>query len=188
MSSPSRTAGASSSASSSLAAAAPAAAAPAAAADTSPSTLSRTTAFRFHANNSKDPRDYDDKYRTLTLHADGTFTDYYEHLWDLKSGWVTEGVERIVYAGTYTLDLPQAAGSQVQLRYTKVVSKVNDVVGATESLEAEEPLEEPVMACGTLSATGTRSLTVKPYRGGEAAEPQTLTVKDRPYIHGGKYC
>ena len=116
MSSPSRTAGASSSASSSSLAAA--AAAPAAAADTSPSTLSRTTAFRFHANNSKDPRDYDDKYRTLTLHADGTFTDYYEHLWDLKSGWVTEGVERIVYAGTYTLDLPQAAGSQVQLRYT----------------------------------------------------------------------
>ena len=86
------------------------------------------------------------------------------------------------------IDLPQAAGSQVQLQYTKVVSKVNDVVGATESLEAEEPLEEPVMACGTLSATGTRSLTVKPYRGGEAAEPQTLTVKDRPYIHGGKYC
>ena len=46
----------------------------------------------------------------------------------------------------------------------------------------------PMAAPGTLSAAGKRSLTVKPYRGGEAAEPQTLTVKARPYIYGGKYC
>ena len=72
-----------------------------------PSTLSRTTAFRWHANESRDPRDYDDKYRTLTLHADGTFTDFSEHLWDLKSGWVTEGVNCVVYGGTYTLEPPQ---------------------------------------------------------------------------------
>ena len=189
---PSRTPGASASASAGASSSAEPTAAAAGAAGrrirTSLSTLSRTTAFRFHADKSKDPSDHDDEYRTLTLHADGTFTDYNEHLWDLKSGWVTEGVNRIVYAGTYTLDLPPVAGSQVQLRYTKVVSKTKDVVHATESLEAEEPLEEPVVIYGTLSAAGKRSLTVKPYRGGEAAEPQTLTVKARPYIYGGKYC
>ena len=40
--------------------------------------LSEKTAFRFHADESEDPRDHDDKYRTLTLHPDGTFTDWTE--------------------------------------------------------------------------------------------------------------
>ena len=143
------------------------------------SSLRRTTAFRLHANNSKHPSDYDDVYRTLTLHADGTFTDYNEHLWDLKSQWVTEGVNRIVYAGTYTLNMPQ-----VQLCYTKVVSKVNNVVSATECLNVDEPLEEPVMVSGTLS---DMILTVKPYQGGESVEPHVLAIVDRPFIEGGKY-
>ena len=63
-----------------------------------------TTAFRCHDNNSKESCDHDDNYRTVTLHTDGAFTDYYEHLWDLKSNWVTEGVDVVVYGGTYTLD------------------------------------------------------------------------------------
>lgn len=147
---------------------------------TSPSALSKTTAFRWHANESHDPRDHDDKYRTLTLHADGTFTDFNEHLWDLKSEWVTEGVNCIVYGGTYTLEHPQ-----VQLRFSKVVSKVDDVVTGKESLAAEEPLKEPVLISGTLSGT---SLTVKPYSGG-AAEPQTLVAGKKHAIHGSsKYC
>ena len=157
---------------------------------TSSSALCKTTAFRFHANESTHPRDYDDKYRTLTLCADGTFTDYNEHLWDLKSEWVTEGVHSVVYAGTYTIDLPQ-----IQLRYIKLVSKVTDVVMAKESLAADEPLTEPVIISGALDAGGT-SLTVKQYQGGEArwhaagAEPQTLVAGKKHRIHGagGKYC
>jgi len=120
--------------------------------------------------------------RLLTpSHAFSRCPDYNEHLWDLKSAWVTEGVRSIVYAGTYTLDLPQ-----VQLRYTKIVSKVNDVVRATEELAADELLKEPVVESGTLSAGGT-SLTVKPYQGGEAAEPQTLVVGKPHKVYGGKY-
>ena len=99
------------------------------------SSLRRTTAFRFHASNSKHPSDYDDVYRTLTLHADGTFTDYNEHCGISRANGY-EGVNRIVYAGTYTLNMPQ-----VQLCYTKVVSKVNNVVSATECLNVDEPLE-----------------------------------------------
>ena len=34
--------------------------------------------FRFHADKSTHPGDYDDDYRTLALRSDGTFTDYYE--------------------------------------------------------------------------------------------------------------
>jgi hypothetical protein len=140
--------------------------------------LSDTTAFRFHANNSTHERDYDDDYRTLTLHADGTFTDYNEHLWDLKSGWITEGVSCIVYSGTYTL----GPVPQIELRYTKIISKVNDVVTAKESLAADEPLDEPVIASGTLSVDG-KSLTVKRFQGGEA-KPQTLLVGGRHKISG----
>ena len=142
-----------------------------------------TTAFRHHANNSNHPDDYDDEYRTLTLNADGTFTDYNEHLWDLKNGWITEGVSRTVYGGTYTL-----AGTAAELRYTKIVSKVNDVVTAKESLAAEEPLNEPVITSGTLSRDG-KSLTVERFQRGDA-EPQTLVMGGRHKIHdgGGKYC
>ena len=142
-----------------------------------------TTAFRCHDNNSKESCDHDDNYRTVTLHTDGAFTDYYEHLWDLKSNWVTEGVDVVVYGGTYTLD-----GSQVQLRYTKIVSKVTDVVLAREKLEADEPLEEPVSASGTLSAGGT-SLAVKPF-GKSDSEPQVLAARRTPFLPcggGGKY-
>lgn len=143
--------------------------------------LSRTTAFRFHANKSRDPKDYDDEYRTLILNADGTFTDYNEHLWDLKSGWVTEGVSCTVYGGTYTL-----AGTAVKLRYSKIVSKVNDVVTARETLAADEPLNEPVITSGTLSMD-SKSLTVKRFQpqGGEV-ESQTLVVGPgaRHHIHG----
>ena len=77
--------------------------------------LGETTAFRLHINNSDHPSDYDDTYRTVTLHSDGTFTDYNEHLWDLSSAWVTEGVDRIVYGGTYTLNLPNKSCSTPRL-------------------------------------------------------------------------
>ena len=166
---------------------------------TSSSALRKTTAFRFHANESGHPRDHDDKYRTLTLCADGTFTDYNEHLWDLKSEWITEGVNCVVYGGTYTLDPPQIlGGSRVDLHYSKVVSRVTDVVTAKESLAADEPLTDPVIISGTLDAGG-RSLTVKQYRQvaygtveqyGQEAEPQTLVAgKKHPLGSGacGKY-
>ncbi len=118
----------------------------------------------------------------MTLHPDGTFTDYNEHLWDLKQAWVTEGVDCIVYAGTYTLEK-----QKIQMRYTKIVSKVTDVVLARESLAADEPLEAPVTADGILSADGT-ALTVKPFDkkpGGEGAEAQTLVAREEPYLSGG---
>ena len=153
---------------------------------TSPLALSRTTAFRWHANESNVPCDYDDKYRTLTLHADGTFTDYYEHLWDLKSKWVTEGVRLVVYGGTYTTQLTTEEGLQVvtvRLHYSKIVSKINDVVMARELLEAaEEPLEEIVLITGTLDTDST-SLTVKPYKGTGAAEPQLLVAGRKKRDH-----
>ena len=151
--------------------------------------LTKKTAFRFHANNSKHPRDHDDEYRTLMLHPDGTFTDYNEHLWDLSSDWVTEGVNCVVYAGTYTRD-----GPHIQLCYTKMVSKVADVVTAKESLVEDEPLEQPVTTSGTMSAGGT-SLALKPFGGGVSyggsgskAEPQTLVAGKGPHpVYGGKY-
>jgi hypothetical protein len=145
-----------------------------------------TTKFRWHANKSTNPKDHDDEYRTLTLNADGTFTDYNEHLWDLKEEWVTEGVATIVYGGSYTLDTPHT----IQLTYTAIVSKVNDVVMATESLAADEPLDDPVITSGTLSRDG-KSLTVKRFRGdardGGEEEPQTLVVGGRHKIYGGQY-
>ena len=136
-----------------------------------------------HANNSKHPGDHDDEYRTLTLHADGTFTDYNEHLWDLTEGWVTEGVRCIVYGGTYAIELPH-----IQLTYSKTVSKVNDVVMATESLAAPEPLAEPTIISGLLSADGT-SVTVKPFPGAVAVS-HTLVACKKPFLPsggGGKY-
>jgi hypothetical protein len=146
-----------------------------------------TRAFRFHADISTSPKDYDDEYRTLTLNEDGTFTDYYEHLWDLKEGWVTEGVSLIVYSGTYTLDVSQI----MRLTYQAIISKVNNVVTGKETLEAEEPLNEQVIASGTLSKDG-KSLTVMKFQaGGEAgggeAEPQTLVMGGCHEIRGGKY-
>jgi len=140
-----------------------------------------TRTFRFHADISTSPKDYDDEYRTLTLNADGTFTDYNEHLWDLKESWVTEGVSCIVYNGTYTLEAPQI----IRLTYKAIVSKVNNVVTGEESLKAEEPLNEQVSASGTLSADG-KSLTIMKFQGGEA-EPQTLVMGGRHEIRGGKY-
>ena len=147
------------------------------------SSIKTTKSFRFHVNNSRHAGDHDDEYRTLTLHPDGTFTDYNEHLWDLKSDWVTEGVSRIVHGGTYELEL-----GQIQLQYTKVVSKTNDVVTAKDEIAADEPLKEPFVTSATLSANGT-SLTVKNRRARDASreEPQTLVAGGRHKIHGGKY-
>lgn len=148
-----------------------------------------TTAFRFHANNSKNERDYDDEYRTVTLNADGTFTDYNEHLWDLKTDWVTEGVTCRVYAGTYTQH-DGDGGQNIELTYTKIISKVDCVVTAKDTLDGkDEPLKEPVVAAGTLSSDG-KSLTIKRFQGGSEAAPQTLVVGKRHEIHGagGKYC
>ena len=145
--------------------------------------LREKTAFRFHADNSRHPRDYDDNYRTLTLHRDGTFTDYNEHLWDLREGWITEGVNIVVYAGTYTLDKPH-----IQFCYDRIVSKVTDVVLAKESLAADEPLKQPITISGTLSADGT-SLVVTQFGAGCDAEPQTLLSNNGLHrVHGGKYC
>ena len=45
----------------------------------------------------------------------------------------------------------------------RIGSNIFVAVAVPESLEAEEPLEEPVVAYGTLSAAGKRSLTVKPF-------------------------
>ena len=149
--------------------------------------VSRETTFRFHANESKHPREYDDKYRTLTLQPDGTFTDYNEHLWDLKEDWVTEGVNRVVYAGTYTLDGPLPSGPHIELCYTRIVSKCTDVVMGRESLEADEPLEQPVTTSGTMSAGG-RSVALKPFGGGGEAKPQTLEAGKGPHkVYGGEY-
>ena len=144
-----------------------------------PSVLSRKTAFRFHANNSQHPREHDDVYRTVTLHTDGTFTDFNEHLWDLCEQWVTEGVHCVVYAGTYTLEAPH-----IQLCYDRIISRVTDVVMAKESLAADEPLKEPVTTSGTLSADGN-SLAVNPFGG---AGPQTLVSNTGPHkAYGGPY-
>ena len=140
-----------------------------------------TRAFRFHADISTSPKDYDDEYRTLTLNEDGTFTDYNQHLWDLKEGWVTEGVNLIVYRGTYTLDAPQI----IRLTYQAIISKVNNVVTGKEILESEEPLDEQVIASGTLSRD-EKSLTVVKFQGGEA-EPQTLVMGGRHEINSSKY-
>jgi hypothetical protein len=116
---------------------------------------------------------------------DGTFTDYNEHLWDLTEGWVTEGVSRIVYGGTYAIELPH-----IQLSYSKTVSKVDDVVRATESLAVAEPLAEPTIISGLLSADGT-SLTVKPFPAAAAcAVSRTLVACQKPLMSsggGGKY-
>ena len=119
-------------------------------------------------------------YRTLTLHPDGTFTDYNEHLWDLFAQWVTEGVSMVVYAGTYSVD----ASRRIQLCYTRIVAKVDDVVTGKESLAADEPLAQPVTISGTMSAHGT-SLALKPFSG---AHPQTLVATKKSHkVHGGKY-
>ena len=141
--------------------------------------LGETTAFRLHINNSDHPSDYDDTYRTVTLHSDGTFTDYNEHLWDLSSAWVTEGVDRIVYGGTYTLNLPN-----IELLYTKIVSTCKDVYSGKESNEVRQ-LEKPHTISGTLSP-GNTSLAVKPFGGGEQ-QVQTLAVGKPHEIHGGEY-
>jgi len=146
--------------------------------------LGNTTAFRLHVNMSNHASDHDDIYRTVTLHSNGSFTDYNERLWDLSSTWTTEGVDRIVYGGTYTLNLPN-----IELHYTKIVSKCNDVYQGKEFDEVEQ-LDEPRITSGTLSPGGT-SLAVKPFRGGEpggAAELQTLAVGKLHDVHGGKYC
>jgi hypothetical protein len=84
----------------------------------------------------------------LTLHPGGTFTDYNERLWDLKSGCVTE-VHRVVYGGTYTLNLPR-----IQL-YTKTISKVRAVIMVKDSLAAAAPLHEQIVTSGTVSVAGT---------------------------------
>ncbi|GMH93614.1 hypothetical protein TrST_g2913 [Triparma strigata] len=103
-----------------------------------------TRAFRFHADISTSPKDYDDEE-------------------------------------TYTLDAPQI----VRLTYQAIISKVNNVVTAKEILEAEEPLNEQVIASATLSRDG-KSLTVMQFQGCEA-EPQTLVMGGRHEINGGKY-
>jgi len=96
-------------------------------------------------------------------------------------------VSRTVYGGTYTLDPDCRAGSgpQIELCYSKIVSRCNDVVLGRESLAADEPLNEPVVAFGTLSEGG-KSLTVKRFQGSEP-EPQTLVAGGRHKIHGGEY-
>jgi len=129
----------------------------------------------------REGRDEEDYYRTLTLKTDSSFTDYYEHLWDLREEWVTEGVSVNVYGGTYMIDAPE-----LHLHYTKLVSQVDDVVMAREKLDEPKPLEEAQRVCrtGALSAD-RKTVEVEPYGAVGGMHLATLRSDARIRDHGG---
>ena len=129
----------------------------------------------------REGRDQEDYYRTLTLKTDSSFTDYYEHLWDLREEWVTEGVSVNVYGGTYMIDAPE-----LHLHYTKLVSQVDDVVMAREKLDEPKPLEEAQRVCrtGALSAD-RKTVEVEPYGAVGGMHLATLRSDARIRDHGG---